>query len=144
MKPQCTTSAECLRELARVMEQFGIADPQGAISSRYVKSSGNNLDTAFFPHFFKPTQWSFAIAEVEGKPVFPGDTLYYPSGNSWEPVSFAQAFDTSSWNPPKPKTVMVEMLVEDVEEWSRYCGFNPCHMPSTRLYEACKKALETK
>lgn len=55
-----------------------------------------------------------ALGIIEGKPVWEGDSLYTKEG-----VCFVVMADTIfvssevSWNPPKPKTVMVELTVED-------------------------------
>ena len=136
MKPQCETSADCLRELARVMDQFGIDDTLTAINSRYVKYAklGGFLDV---PSFGCAKKWQFAIAEVEGKPVFIGDELYHV-GYGKQTINEVVVLIPKnwSWNPPKPKTVMVEMLVED----ARYVANTGAI--SLPMVAACKKALE--
>jgi len=84
----------------------------------------------------------FALAIVEGKPVFKGDVLYYKDGSSsgWHPCCSNQDFGTSSWNPPKPKTVMVELLVEDALAWSPMDEKIVTHIYGN-LAKACRKAL---
>lgn len=96
----------------------------------------------------------FALGVVEGKPVFEGDELYTKSGlhilvrASKEPNSVTDKdgaifyISELTWNQPAPKTVMVELLVEDVKHWAGYCEYNPMHQPSSNLYKACRKALE--
>lgn len=106
----------------------------------------------------------FALAIVENKPVFIGDELYF---NGEKVVIEERHGDMShksfvwksySWNPPKPKTVMVELSVNDAEFWSAVefnrtmnSVMNPSIVtyadwreicPSNRFYEACRKALE--
>ena len=86
--------------------------------------------------------YEFALAIVEGKPVFKGDMLFHYTGgvykmergsdgklNSWN-------IECWSWNPPKPKTVMVEMLVEDASYVANVGLVN------TKMVQACRKALE--
>lgn len=157
MKPQCTTAAECLRELARVMDQFGIDSIFNAVNSKYVRHGCGNFGCERLPQFIKPEQWQFAIAEVEGKPVFIGDKLWNVPNNFkfvanyikeqheglsiWSNVtnSVGQSgglVSDMSWNPPKPKTVMVEILVED----ARYVANTGAI--SLPMVAACKKALE--
>lgn len=150
MKPQCTTTSQCLKELARVMEQFGIGYIEEALKSRYVKRfyKGRNFEKTV-DALVCPTEWQFAIAEVEGKPVFIGDELYIHGLGSFDgrvtasDKLFTQVSTSHlSWNPPKPKTVMVELTVDDAEQWA---GLK--NVPtSTRIYDdlasSCKLALE--
>ena len=105
------------------------------------------------PEFLTPSEWSFAIAEVEGKPVFPGDKLYddcnvrhtvpvvtgaypghevmtFPSGHKW------------TWQPKKPKTVMVEMLREDAEFFADNYRETFAQGGHGRIADACAKALK--
>ena len=82
----------------------------------------------------------FALAIVEGKPVFVGDVLYYKTndesyGIRWYPTNVNHVFDSSSWNPPNPRTVMVELLVEDAEALAR-------NSYSNSVVRSCAKALE--
>lgn len=142
MKPQCTTAAQCLKELARVMEQFGIEDQEIAVFSKYVLVGGRRCK-----HHDRfagvPGNWQFAIAEVEGKPVFPGDKLWCTYSSSCRVIEDDNYDWTQySWNKPKPKTIMVEMLREDAKHWAGYCQHTPGHVPSTNLYAACAKALK--
>lgn len=151
-KPQCETAADCLRGLARVMDQFGISCLMSAINSKFVKFDGNTTSRDSFPLFGAPETWSFAIAEVEGKPVFVGDELYSViNGNKYTATEAGWAFDNwthgpcasvenMSWNPPKPKTVMVEMLVEDAEYYA--ANESDRGQRLDRHIAACKKALE--
>lgn len=51
--------------------------------------------------------WSFAVAILEGKPVFVGDIVYHKSGGSKHIVAFRpDSLDGYSWNPLK-KTFML-------------------------------------
>lgn len=152
-QPQCNTSADCLRELARVMDQFGFTDSYLAITSHFVKYDGMERGWSMhpsreLPYFASPSRFSFAIAEVEGKPVFIGDELYYfdrkiiagavingvianaAGGMNYSPSSL-------SWNPPKPATVMVELPYD----YARNRAAQNC-TPDATLVNACKTALE--
>lgn len=104
--------------------------------------------------FYADANYEFPLAVVEGKAVFAGDELYLGTYNKTVKVSakhdeydgliyshlnsFGNAgFENFSWNPPKPKTVMVELLVEDAD--GLICGLGG------RVALACRKALgETK
>jgi len=165
MKPQCTTAAQCLKEMARVMEQFKFNRILECLYTKYVQIEGvpaYKYEWHSGPLFETPSNWSFAIADVEGKPVFPGDVLFENNGIcsvEWIAKSLNSdghivcvskkeqshhvrfVADELSWNPPKPKTVMVEMLREDAElftEYDRKCFSNP----DQRLSVACAKALK--
>jgi hypothetical protein len=90
--------------------------------------------------------YEFPLSVVEGKPAFVGDVLYDEQGRRWiaDDENFATGVDKTlwygynkmSWNPPKPKTVMVELLREDAE---RLANCAPCE-----AMKAIKKALEAK
>ena len=96
-----------------------------------------------------------ALAIVEGKPVFVGDELYSKSGLTKCTVSHVDFIGgdkrfvsqeenqcvmvgSSTWQPPRPKTVMVELLVEDAELVSGWYS----NFLYKRLADACLKALE--
>jgi hypothetical protein len=77
----------------------------------------------------EPSSYEFPLAIIEGRPVFVGDELWYKKGYKIKiaGVDCISGFiaagkdgyfsiDSLSWNPPKPRTVMVEMLREDAEE----------------------------
>jgi len=85
----------------------------------------------------------FALAIVEGKPVFKGDELYDMYGTKCT-VNFTDIhnlkidsayFESYSWNPPK-RTVMIELLVDDVKNMIANQFINH------RTAIACSKALE--
>lgn len=89
-----------------------------------------------------PYGCELALGIIEGKPVWKGDTLYYKdSGVAWKASSNHQIFSSSSWNPPAQKTIMVELLVEDVECLTNY-GESANRERKARIMEACRKALE--
>jgi len=100
-----------------------------------------------------PDTYEFALAIVEGKPVFVGDVLYgnitgtpYIINGSMHPDGINNS--NYSWNPPKPKTVMIELTREDAEYWIE-CG-RANHWDNSTAYvaasknffHAIKKALE--
>ena len=92
----------------------------------------------------------FALAVVEGKPVFKGDELWHGSGSEFTVLRsnattfFGESHNSAcrweiancSWNPPKPHTVMVELLVEDASYVANVGLVN------TKMVQACRKALE--
>ena len=93
----------------------------------------------------KDQKYRYAICVVEGKPVFEGDTLYMPNGSVVTAGDlllgdelFSALITCGSWNPPKPKTVMVELSVDDAKAM--------CEFGGTRWYDnlavECRKALE--
>ena len=91
-----------------------------------------------------------ALAIVENRPVFAGDELYLHSEFTFYPVEFEEPsflldeegtgwnLSKLSWNAPKPKTVMVELLVEDAEY---YVGDHFETKRNVRVSDACRKAL---
>ena len=102
----------------------------------------------------------FALAIVEGKPVFKGDALWNKTYNMIfiaEFITCAGIYSSNngsgavyvdcSWNPPKPRTVMVELLVEDAKYWTSYNTkeleeTSKYNVASNSFYKACRKALE--
>ena len=98
--------------------------------------------------------YEFPAAVVEGKCVFKldvmycGDTAFIVSGvrreasvfESLSPKPRYYLIEHCSWNPPKPKTILVEHLLSDVEyiaECLRHCGDY-----SSRISDDFRKALE--
>lgn len=137
IKPQCKTPADCLDQLARVMRQFNFTDINKAVRSDYIQFQGNQWPEiiANLPAFNSPELWNFAVAELEGKPVFIGDELYYQHTKMKVFSEPREGWKSLSWNPPKPKTVMIELLVEDAERWAN-------HPTKDVIAIACRKALE--
>ncbi len=94
--------------------------------------------------------YELALAIVEGKPVFVGDVLYISTrddANYGTPLTVTNNWGVHSgwsemtWVPPKPRTVLVELLVEDAVNY----GEKPEWMleqESIRISAACRKALE--
>jgi hypothetical protein len=92
----------------------------------------------------------FPLAILEGRPVFVGDELFGKDGCKHKIIGLHvgmlmyEAEDGHfphtylSWNPPKPKTVMVEMLREDAESFT----FSPKSPTHSRVAQACRKALD--
>ena len=97
-------------ESIKMQESAGIK-PMCKVDGDLLSIDGRMLTKSF--------DYEFPLAVVEGKAVFLGDKLYYedyptPSivDDIWNPKG---CFDAYSWNPPKPRTVMVELLREDAE-----------------------------
>lgn len=118
-QPQCTTAADCLEELARVMRQFQINDVWKAVGSRYVKEHSSKWDCSSTPAFNEPRSWQFAIAEVEGRAVFIGDELYH-NGEKFVITGQGDFNYTHDWSwlPPAPKTGMIELPMDVIEYWA--------------------------
>jgi hypothetical protein len=102
------------------------------------------------------------LAYVDGRAVYFGDAVYSRHIGKVVVIGAAQFPDTPetvhlntketgyvradwcSWNPPKPKTVMVELLREDAEfQAEAYEDINS-KSKSARIAAACRKALESK
>ena len=60
----------------------------------------------------EPELYEFAIAILEDKPVFVGDSLYHPSGAKWI-VGDTDDLTGMPWQPPKPKR---RIVLEETEE----------------------------
>jgi len=107
-----------------------------------------------------PCNYEFPLAVVEGKPVFVGDELWnVPNGFKftvarktcvndelclWNDAvhgSIGGWLSDMSWNPPKPKTVMVELMREEAEYFRRHLAPLCKH---NHAYVNLGKALETK
>ena len=88
---------------------------------------------AFNPYFNGiAANYRVALGVVEGKPVWEGDTLFTIQGDAVLAQSDHKYPGVWSWNSSKPKTVMVELLVEDARFYSLNCF---------SLGEACRRAL---
>ena len=102
----------------------------------------------------------FPFAVFESKPVFVGDELYGPDGCLFilydcndtcnfyghrannDKVCYTRSM--CSWLPPKPRTVMVELLREDAENISSKDDVRLVELfaINSRVSDACRKALE--
>jgi hypothetical protein len=67
--------------------------------------------------------------------------MYHPEyGNVAQKIHFKLPFTTEwSWNPPKPKTVLVELLYEDAMRYAEDHEYT--YYADQRLMAACKKAI---
>lgn len=101
------TKADLYREYARIID---MTDGTGVDFLDCVKNISGTAVGKFYcdPVFNKnPNEYFFAIAVVEGKPVFSMDKLYNSFGHLVEiveihnPDLFAANY---SWHPPEPKT----------------------------------------
>jgi hypothetical protein len=96
--------------------------------------------------------YEFPLAVVEGKPVWSDSVLYSKNGTKYDmkklyvsPVVVKKL----SWNPPKPKKIMVELLREDAEYWANYdieyahrgCAPSRYKTASENLHRSVRKAL---
>lgn len=102
--------------------------------------------------------YELALGIIEGKPVWRRSRIWVEGYSTAQYIQDQQCFDSNkakmSWNPPKPKTGMVELLVEDIEYWCQLGevykkAVAPWHNDasyankSLAFYEACRKTLET-
>lgn len=86
--------------------------------------------------------YTTVLGIVEGKPVWEGDTLYNKITNQeFKVKNFTRAFHTYSWNPSKPKTVMVELPLDYVK--NQAVLYKPEKYQLDPLSKACAEALET-
>lgn len=109
------------------------------------------LDKNYRSYNCYPEYYEFPVGVLKGRAVFIKDKLYDKIGNLIivEECHKKLGLKGLSWNPPKPKTLMVELLREDVEYWNsynnrddRYIGCPPQYTKASKaFYEACRKAL---
>lgn len=123
--------SELLRKQADMMD---LAEKHGVSTWTMLVKYRDSIygDTkAHFDFLVKGIKYQFALGVVEGKPVFTGDELYHERigkvkvrgesgtffkivdeyGNEYKGSAYNP--ETFSWNPPKPRTILVELLVED-------------------------------
>ena len=144
-----TTKADLHREYARVIDmcEGTTIYPQDCFKYDNSVYSKNWIGKPTFEG--NPDSYRFALGIVEGRPCFYGDTLYNQHG--YGPVRqeiFFKLRDTAewSWSPPKPKTVMVELLESDAKFW---LSLHPrlskaeCNQQSIRFYDAIQEALNS-
>lgn len=84
-----------------------------------------------------------AIGIIEGKPVWGGDKYWHSNGDyccckEIDRSLSKEYWSRCSWLPPKPKTAMVELLVEDIRDIANWENVLPL---GNRIVEACRKAL---
>lgn len=81
------------------------------------KTESKIANCLFAKGTWENSDYEFPIAVLEGKAVFNGDELYNTiTGQKFKAHDeYTSCLDCCSWNPPKPKTVMVELLVDDAQ-----------------------------
>lgn len=92
------------------------------------------------------TAYTFALGVLEGKPVWSVAVLYREDGISAEASTLMNLSSGRwSWAPPKPKTVMVELLVADAVEFAarvdHLSGLTPVKGNSRNIAKAFREAL---
>jgi len=117
------TRADLHREIARA---YDLIEGTDLSISKVTKLNGciNSMPKTLFN--LSPELYEFSLAIVENKPVFKGDTLYSPNGTMYSVYS-QYIFDWAlmSWNPPKPRTVMLEVSLDvavDISSWAKDVG----------------------
>lgn len=104
------------------------------------KTTKNNISRELSHYIVKDIE--LAIGVIEGRPVWEGDKYYNTSSSKiiargGSPQDY---WDKCSWHPPKPKTIMVELIIEDAEMFeSDRCKYS---MLDKRVFSAIRKALE--
>lgn len=76
MKPQCATQAEVFTEFARISKLAEGSELSLRVLFKYDGSPVHNEPYSEYCMLGDYEKYSFALAIVEGNPVFPGDTLY--------------------------------------------------------------------
>jgi len=130
---------------------------EGAIV-QYKDEDGTWGDCLGYPTFYDNVEFRASLAIVEGKPVFEGDVLYFDGtcvaadivvhratadcivdqkGGCWSIDKLH--WTPPLWTPPKPKTVTVELLQEDVEYFSNFLFLS---IPFKHMQNAFKEALK--
>jgi len=149
-----TSRVELLRAAADSIEMQEKAGIEPMFKSRRMI---HQISTMYMDDRSMENDREFPLAVVEGKPVFVGDELYSPQGDKLKAEQYSN--ETSylycsevgyhltnwSWNPPKPKTVMVELLVEDAKNIVKFSDSMHLTMYGSQLdsvASACYKALE--
>ena len=135
--------------LIAVGESIKMQIAAGAIPK--MKHRGNMAHIENIAFIAAPSEYELPLAVVEGKPVFIGDELYckYPgcltctdTGVSKFKATEGDDYEFASWNPPKPKTVMVELLREDAEYIIKITKKRPTEKyVIDRVGAACRQAL---
>ena len=134
---------EAQARMMRMAEKYGLDEWRKLISSRLSNGAWCNNVANPFDSYWDDRR--FALGVVEGNPVFDGDTLWHcnrkftADGHLPDYIADMKNPSELSWNPPKPKTVMVELLVEDAQTLKDWILSQPVNQ---NVAEACRKALE--
>jgi len=117
-------------ESIRMQTKAGLATP-------VCKLRGTLCDINGFVYCTLSEGYEFPLTVVEGKAVFAGDTLYDVNRGATCTVSakYTTCWGSLSWVKPRPKTVRVELPLEQVEYYA-------VSYRSIPLGEACRKALD--
>lgn len=102
-----------------------------------VEHVGSRFYNAIAPHW-RLEDIELALGILEGKPVWEGDKIYCEGSIVYATDCCAFNNPSWSWNPTAPKTVTIELLIEDAEQIVYWHG----NQYETRLKDACRKALE--
>ena len=106
------------------------------------KYDGATQHCEFSARFYD--RYEFPLAIVEGKPVFAGDKLYGDKGGIFtahECLTIHGGSEKLSWNPPKPKTVTIELPYLEAIELRNHLGKLMCGTLMDS-YTTVKTALE--
>lgn len=96
IKPQCTTQAEVFEQFARVSRLIEGTD----VLLHLVYEYSGPVSDSVFGSCTKPENYRFALAILNGKPVFIGDTLYDIAGYYFKALAESD-FTRVTWDKPK-------------------------------------------
>ena len=138
--------SDLYREYARIVD---MCESTNIKPKECVKHGGFTLSRYDKDFNHLPDSYSFAIAIVEGMPVFEGDVLYGPDGIKFTVNSLhcrrytGYALCSCSWNPPKPKEVTITISREDAEGIAKLLDDNTVHFYwLNNIAKVCKEALK--
>jgi hypothetical protein len=118
----------------KAAETIEMCAPHGI--EAYVKFKGHQHKVIEVFYQSRPAYYEFPLAVIEGQQVWADDWVYNKNELMVKAKEMVAQYAPYTINPPKPKTVMVELLVED----ARYIANTGAI--SVQLHEACRKALD--
>lgn len=126
---------------------FALAEKTGC--NKVLKFSGEIIDIrscSFSKEFREKNYYEVALHVIDGRAAFIGDHVWHPSHDRPQVlvIPVTKNPELLSWNPPKPKTVMVELLIDDVNVYvnKEIEAFKDATARANRVRAAFAKALE--
>lgn len=114
-----------------------------------VKLNERERDISILEFTGNPKEYEFPLAVIEGKLVWPDDIVYHSDGlrylakDVFNNPHVNLAPECLSLSPPKPKTIMVELLVGDAQKMANAASERLSNdYAYDRVGLACKKALQ--
>lgn len=127
-------------KLLEMCEKFGVDKPL----VRYKGHGSLLFDLEQALRAIDYNNFEFPLGVIEGKLAWEGDVAYYYGSRYTLTEAYINGtpYDKWSWTPPKPKTVMVELTVEDAEEWLELANAYKVYGIYQNVANACEKALK--